>query len=254
MSTGKTVFRSEQQREAPFQMILTPSQRISIQREHAALEKSEYRDGFEYPWNGLDNYLAEGKTLLIAGYGSLMNRTSAARTFAMDSVRQMSPVVVFHARRVYDKIMSPAARKSYPTIYPETHCGVLNAYVTGNPEDCFNAVLLPLKAAELDRFRSRESGYDLLPVVTVEWDAIRKRRHCEPKHAFVLSCRTPVRFGQRQTHPQLQPHPLYHEICLRGARDISDDFLEMFHRTTQIVAPAVKSESDLHSELPKIIA
>lgn len=223
-------------------MILTPSQQESIQTEFAALAESDFRNGFEYPWKELDRYLVEGMTIPVAGYGSLMNRESAARTFVTDAVEQMVPVVVFHARRVYDLMMSPAARMRYPTSFPDTHCGVLNAYVTGKPEDCFNAVLLQLGAADLKGFRAREFGYDLLPVVTMPWSAIQQQLNSPPVVAFVLSCRSPVRVGRQMIDPRLQPHPLYHEICQIGARDISDDFLKMFHQTTQIASPLASAD------------
>lgn len=224
-------------------MILTPSQWESIQSEFTALAASDFRNGFEYPWKELDRYLEGGVSIPVAGYGSLMNRESAARTFVKDAVEQMVPVVVFHARRVYDLIMSPAARMRYPTTFPDTHCGVLNAYVTGKPEDCFNAVLLQLGAEDLKGFRAREYGYDLLPVVTMQWSAVQQQLDSPPQMAFVLSCRSPVRVGRQMIDPQLQPHPLYHEICQTGARDISDEFLKMFHQTTQIASRLMPADS-----------
>ena len=51
--------------------------------------------GFDYPWNGLEEEVAkmpEGKLLLV-GYGSLLNRDSAARTIKDTPAEGHPPVL-----------------------------------------------------------------------------------------------------------------------------------------------------------------
>ncbi|HWL09786.1 MAG TPA: hypothetical protein VNQ76_15370 [Planctomicrobium sp.] len=216
---------------------------LEIQSFSNELRASPLAAGYEYPWLSLDDELTPGRTLPIAGYGSLMNRYSAARTLSQEAVMNCSPIVVFNARRVYDYVMSFRSRKRFGLDMPESHCGVLNSYVTGDLHDYFNAVRIELSREQLSSFRDREFGYDLLPVLTLQWGELTGQRHPTPRISYILSCRNPTREGRQMVNPGVQPHPLYHRLCQAGCREISEDFLKMFHETTWVGSQTIHSPS-----------
>jgi len=205
-----------------------------IQSAIQGLQCSELLQGFPYPWEEVDHRLVEGQRLSLAGYGSLMNRSSAARTFSSEALAGSRPIIVFGARRVYDYVMSESSRQRFGGDVAESRCGVLNAYVTHDIRDSLNAVCYEISLEELQSLRIREFGYDLLPVTTLNWSEVDSDAIPRFQTVYILSCRVPVRDGRQMINPVIEPHPDYHDLCKAGCLEISDAFLKAFLQSTWV--------------------
>lgn len=146
----------------------------------AALATLDERD-FEYPWNGLEEAVTKmpENKLSLVGYGSLLNRDSAAKTIKDTPPEGHPPVLALGARRIFNYVMPEELledyRKRYGGNFLPRERAALNVDYTGSPADALNGRLLTVSTADFEDLRKREPGYDLRPVVYVrwgEWDAV----------------------------------------------------------------------------------
>jgi hypothetical protein len=161
----------------------------------AALKTLDER-GFEYPWNGLEEAVAKmpENKLSPVGYGSLLNRNSAA----------------------VDIKETPRERVA------------LNADYTRSPTDALNGCLLTVAPADIVRPGKREFGYDLRPVVCVrwlEWEATLFT-------GYVLVAAEETRSGRQVIDNDALPHQLFAGLCRAGAHAVSEAFLQLYLETT----------------------
>ena len=191
-----------------------------------------------YPWNAETLLPKSHSEIRIVGYGSLMNRKSALRTFLPETVRSSRPVVVLGARRIYEYVMSPQGRLVYGPSSCQRSFGVLNARPSTHEGDWFNGMEFTLGVEDLQKLVSREYAYDLVPAWSIPWEEDNR----PPAVSYFLSCRQSTFDGRRTIDPQLLPHPTYHAICEEGCREVSAGFLEAF-RTSTWVCNARYSES-----------
>jgi hypothetical protein len=191
-----------------------------------AFDESSY----EYPWTGLEEELkAQGlSTIRLFGYGSLLNRESASRTFA-GSVERFVPAIAFGVVRLFNFEMPDAVRVRYGALDDPLARGLLNAQVTGFMSDIANGVLIEVDVNEIEPLREREVGYDLRPVTCIEWE---RGAHGMPCLAYVLSCPDRLWKGRPLTNPELRPHRQYFQQCLDGAASIAQAFLNFWMDTT----------------------
>src|SRR5262249_38496986 len=151
--------------------------------------------GFEYPWNGLEEAVAKmpENKLLAVGYGSLLNRDSAARTIK-DTPREGHPAVLaLGARRVFNYVIPEALLKSYGGNFPPRERAALNVDYPRSPADALNGRLLTVALADVAALRVREFGYDLRPVVCVCWG----EWEVAPFTAYVLVAAEGTRDGRQ---------------------------------------------------------
>jgi hypothetical protein len=75
----------------------------TFERLQAELDSLDAKS-FIYPWPELEEAVAKnpGHTLLLVGYGSLLNRDSAARTIKVTPISDNPPVLALGARRVFN--------------------------------------------------------------------------------------------------------------------------------------------------------
>lgn len=209
-------------------------ERAGIPREmraglQAALKKLDGA-AFEYPWNGLEEAVAKtpGNGLLLVGYGSLLNRDSAARTIKDTPREGHPPVLALGARRVFNYVIPEALLKSYGVKFPPRERAALNVDYTRSPADALNGRLLLIAPADLAALREREFGYDLRPVVCVRWG----EWEAAPFTAYVLVAAKGTRGGRQVIDNDALPHPLYAGLCRAGAQAVSEAFLQLYLETT----------------------
>lgn len=198
--------------------------------DQAACQPEEYC----YPWPELSNL---SEDIPVVGFGSLINSLSAQRTSTHPSAQKLQPVIAFGVRRIYNYVMSDRAAQVYGPGIPFHRRGVLNVRATDAATDFFNGVRLTLTRSDLEAFRLREYGYDLIPILTVPWH----NPTAPPQQAYCFSCRLPERNGRIMLSEQIQPHPGYHLLCELGCSQISPEFLQFFRYSTWVTDHAPQS-------------
>lgn len=181
---------------------------------------------YNYPWDELPPFGESDQTISLLGYGSLMNRSSAAQVLCSETMSTARSVIAWGARRVYNTIsLNRMAYAEY--CHPaDSDYGVLNAMTADG--HWFNAVEYQIRQEDIEFLRTREKAYDLIPV-------------------WISDCNTPAEtnrwayfFSRRQSYwndtqilyDAVVPLEKYHQICETGCREIAEDFLEMFRQST----------------------
>lgn len=185
------------------------------------------RRSFRYPWSELEDHLAAkgaGQVFLV-GYGSLLNPSSAARTFPGTPASGHPPVVALGARRVFNYRIPDAVIQRYGQLPSGYDQAALNAEPMA--DGVFNGRLIELKIEDLAALRTRETGYDLSPMGCLDWtDPARPRIQ-----AYALCCTHEYWEGQRYVDNALLPYGPYCAVCRAGAALVSEAFLRLFERT-----------------------
>jgi hypothetical protein len=212
----------------------------------AALKTLDGKE-FEYPWNGLEEAVAklQERKLLLVGYGSLLNRDSAARTIKDTPREGHPPVLALGAWRFFNYVMSEALLKSYGGNFSPRERAALNVDYTRSPADALS--LLTVAPADIAALRKREFGYDLRPVACVrlgEWEA-------EPFIAYVLVAAKGTRGDRQVIDNDALPHPLYAGLCRAGAHAVSEAFLQ-FYLATTFIADRKTSLAEWEKERPEV--
>lgn len=186
--------------------------------------------GFAYPWNGLEEAVAEmpERKLLLVGYGSLLNRDSAARTIKDTPPEGHPPVLALGARRVFNYVMPEALLKSYGGNFPPRERAALNVDYTRSSADALNGRLLTVAPVDIAALRKREFGYDLRPVFCVRWG----EWEAKPFTAYVLVAAEGTVGGRQVIDNDALPHRLYAGLCRAGAHAVSEAFLQLYLETT----------------------
>jgi len=184
-----------------------------------------------YPWSSLEDDLASrGRDrLAVVGYGSLVNRDSAIITLDEGTVAASLSVIAFGVQRVFDYEMPPKVDRYGPEVLTEARAA-LNVRGTGRPDHTLNGVLFETRREEIQPFRMREVGYDLIPVACLDWEALDGSFF----NAYVLECPDEPREGKVRTSRKISPHLYYYDVCRNGALDRGEDFLEYWLRTTYL--------------------
>jgi hypothetical protein len=187
---------------------------------------------FIYPWPDLEEAVAKapGHTLLLVGYGSLMNRDSAARTIKGNPIPGNPPVLALGARRVFNYLIPQRRLKSYGKVCDKRERAALNVDYTRSPSHALNGRLLAVKVSDLAALREREFGYDLRPVPCVRWG----NWDAAPFVAYVLVAPAGVPAGKKVIDNNALPNPAYARLCRAGARAVSEDFLRLYLHTTYL--------------------
>ena len=187
---------------------------------------------FIYPWSDLEEAVAKtpGRTLLLVGYGSLMNPDSAARTIKATTIPDNPPVLALGARRVFNYVIPHARLKAYGKVCDKRERAALNVDYSRSPSDALNGRLLAVKASDLVALREREFGYDLRPVPCVRWG----NWDAAPFVAYVLVANAGSRGGGKVIDNNALPNPAYARLCRAGARAVSKNFLRLYLHTTYL--------------------
>jgi predicted ATPase len=183
---------------------------------------------FEYPWSSIESY-TEGKghtSIKLFSYGSLHNVFSSNSSNGSKPTYSYKPAIGFGIRRLLnynipDEILY---RPIYQPLAGPNARGLFNVKFTGSITDTVNGVLLDIDIVDISKFRTKEVGYDLIPIICIDWDDHGK----EPILAYTLTCPERMFKGKSLTNSELSPHPKYYKICREGAAKISEEFLDYF--------------------------
>lgn len=226
---------------------LSTSQLRAVSEEMAQIrEGSVYQ--YPYPWEILERDLQSRDLsgLPLVAYGSLINIKSAKITFSDQSCNKCRPVVSFGVRRLFNYKL-PKDNPRYGKI--EGHFrGALNINATNKIDDVVNGILFEIPLGEIPECRSREIGYDLLPVVTINWNEIEE----PPFLAYILRCPDDPINGKNLISDDIFPNKPYYITCRNGARAVSEEFLRFWLATTYLadgITPVSKWET---AEFPEI--
>ncbi|WP_339717907.1 hypothetical protein [Cyclobacterium amurskyense] len=186
---------------------------------------------FKYPWIGLDEQIKEttANNFTLIGYGSLLNNYSSIKTLSND-ITTLIPVIAFGVKRIYNYKAPNEIVNKYNSLDNPLCIGCLNTIFTNSINDAINGLTFELKAEEVDSLRDREKGYDLIPVVTINW----KQPDDIIKICYVLSAPKEPRLNKIWVDSRILPIKKYEDLCLEGARSVSDEFLHFFHKTTYL--------------------
>jgi hypothetical protein len=188
--------------------------------------------GFEYPWKGLEEGVTAmpNKRLPLVGYGSLLNRESAARTIKETPAEGYPPVVALGALRVFNYVIPESRLKlDGPTHLPRERAA-LNVIYTKSPAHALNGRLLMVAPEDLTALREREFGYDLRPVSCLRW----LDWNGAPFIAYILVAANSEVDGRRVIDDDALPNPSYSRVCRAGAKAVSVDFLQLYLHTTYL--------------------
>jgi len=188
----------------------------------AALPAARDAPWWRYPWDGLEEQLDQD--LRLIGYGSLVHAGSARRTVSSE---HRVPVIVAGAKRLFNYEMDPVPDRYGPLRVPEDRAA-LNVRVTYRPDDLLNGVHTRVAREEIAALRTREAGYDLLPVPWVPWTAPER----PPAVAYILTAPEEVIAGRRRTSAAINPHRQYYALCRAGAASFGAEFLAFWLEST----------------------
>ena len=196
-----------------------------------AMTELAHISAYRYPWTSLETDLQNKKweSLPVLGYGSLVNPDSAMFTLGKETLSTSTPAVAFGVRRVFDYRMTKIVERYGPP-RSERQNAALNIRPTGSFQDVVNGVRMEIAVTEIEAFRQREFGYDLLPVPCLDWEALDQK----PTHVYVLCC--PPEFGDvgKIGASELLPHARYYDVCREGAARFGLDFLRLWLASTYL--------------------
>ena len=160
----------------------------------------------------------------LFGYGSLINRESASATLTDETLETFRPAIAFGVQRRFD--YDPGLERYGTPPTPEERA-MLNLTYTGDMNDIVNGVVVDMNKEDLIALSKREIGYDLIPVIVVNWDDALESQNPTLYTAYTFSAPSHI-------NPDLLPRPDYYERVLNGARTFGDDYLELWYNTTYL--------------------
>lgn len=182
---------------------------------------------YSYPIHNLrDTLEKEGKTSLkLFSYGSLMSCESARMTLSREAVASSRPALGFGIKRSfdYDAPINPNSKWGRPN-NPLSR-GMLNV-VPSNAEDFVNGVIIDIPLDEIEPLLKRETRYDLIPIVTIDWDGFIQGKTPHYEIVYTLS--------SSNVNPNLFPRPGYYELARDAAEEYGPVFGLLWMETTYL--------------------
>lgn len=184
----------------------------------------------------------EGKVLLF-GYGSLMKKCSVGvngkQTIKDESSNTIRPVVALNLKRIYN-YHDQREMDTRKYVGEENERACLN--VTKSPGSITNGVVMEVDLDDLACAIKREHGYDLKPVVVVDWQSLLdnpSELRFEVAYTFCASDekRTSIFNPQQQIHytnNEILPVRRYADYVKAAADDFGALFSLMYDETTYL--------------------
>lgn len=189
----------------------------------------------KYPSSDIQQILKKypnGKVLLF-GYGSLMNPTSAARSVSPEAVKSMKPALAFGLKRIFNYKAGNVSR--WGSDLPENEKAMLNIEPMTTYNHAINGVVMEVSAKDLAQLVEREVGYDLVPVIVANWDHIILKHCCvKMKIAYTFYVPDELRQGIDYTQTEYYPVRGYLHAVQDGAAIFGDKFLNYWNKTTYL--------------------
>lgn len=197
------------------------------------VEKSEELAAYprlEYPnssFDQLSSYFESGKVLIFA-YDTLTNPASAAQSLSVHTMVHMKPGIAFGLYRLLNvdgqvggfkwDLNTPSWIDEYVPrgSHLATGKAVINAIPTSSLDDQINGVLFEVNETELQKLIEREAGYDLIPVIVMDWQD-KSPCYCgTPRVAYTFSASNEPRNGIIYTKENISPSIRYMDRLREG--------------------------------------
>lgn len=200
---------------------LTPAQMGNI-------EKIIYGEinRLEYPWSEIEDHLNNEQEFQLIGFGSLLNPSSARRTIKSTPEEGHPPCIGFGLKRIFNYQMPQSVMTRYGVDSPGNEQAALNSEFTKQARDNINARLIAIHKNDIEDFRQREFGYDLIEVPCLTWPL----SHQTPVDKAWVLCAPDSSVDV--VNNTILPFRPYLEVCLDGAALVSKQFEEYFIDTT----------------------
>lgn len=187
----------------------------------------------QYPNRGYEKIpekYADQKVLLF-GYGSLMNKASAARSVKPEAVNSMAPVVAFGVKRIFNYKASKL--EQWGRNLNPLERAMLNLIPTTTYNSIVNGVVMKIDQEDFTRLVQREVGYDLMPILIADWDSvIAENPKVEINVAYTFIVPDEIRNGIDYTQTKYYPVRGYLHASEAGASAFGKTFLKLFDYTS----------------------
>jgi hypothetical protein len=204
----------------------------------------------KYRWPNWPEFLRrEGSTAFI-GYGTLINKASASRS--MGRAGEGQPVTAFGVRRVFSFVLEDENYVDHGGLYRrsdyENHVATLNIQETGEDADIVNGVLMRVSGNQIDGLAGREAGYDIIPVA---YSLVADPEH--QLNAYIFTARKESSVIGHRVRDDVLPNESSLEICLSGARDYGEGFLDTWIRHCYLADGSRLLNNDYYRDLIETI-
>jgi len=200
----------------------------------AAAELSTY-PSLMYPNQDSEQIIKKypnGKILLF-GYGSLINATSAARSVSPEAIRSMRPVIAFGFKRIFNYKAKNVSR--WGDNLSENERAMLNIEPTTTFNHMINGVVMEISPKDLADLIQRETGYDLVPMLVANWKEVTSESPSPTiEIAYTFYVPDELRNGTDYTQTKYYPVRGYLEAVQEGAAVYGPKFLDYFNATTYL--------------------
>jgi cation transport regulator ChaC len=179
------------------------------------------------------NRFPEGK-VLIFGYGSLINPTSAAKNMKPEAVESMKPVVAFGVKRIFNYRASKTSHWGEDQNVKEK--AMLNLHASFNLSSMANGVMIEVDEADLKSLIQRETGYDLVPVMVADWQDVKENKGADTRFFIAYTFVVPHELRDNKAYTSTGFYPVrgYMHAIQEGAERYGEDFKEFWNATTYL--------------------
>jgi cation transport regulator ChaC len=190
---------------------------------------------FQYPNAGhkeIVNHFPSNKVLLF-GYGSLMNKVSAARSMKAEAVESMEPAIAFGVKRLFNYKVTDPSR--WGTEQNRKERAMLNIAQTLNIGYMANGVILEVDGEDLTKLVSRETGYDLVPILVASWDEVMNQNpEIEIRVAYTFVAVNELRNNTAYTSTEFYPVLGYLHAVQEASQTYGEEFAAFWNATTYL--------------------
>lgn len=210
-------------------------EKVLLQKVGTALPELVTFPFFQYPNDGhqeVVDHFPSGK-VLIFGYGSLMNKVSAARSMKAEAVESMEPAIAFGVKRLFNYKVTDPSRWGIEQHRKER--AMLNIAQTLNIGYMANGVVLEVDAEDLAKLVSRETGYDLVPILVASWnDALNQNPEIEVRVAYTFVAVNELRKNTAYTSTEYYPVLGYLHAVQEASQAYGREFAAFWNATTYL--------------------
>lgn len=190
---------------------------------------------YKYPNTGhedIEKRFPSGK-ILVFGYGSLMNKESAGRTLSPEAVASMQTAVAFGVKRVFN--YKAVKTSHWGENQDKKEKAMLNLVQTLNISSIANGVVIEVDVEDFSKLVSRETGYDLVPILVASWDdMINEKEDLEIRVAYTFVAVNELRDHVDYTSTEFYPVRGYLHAIQDTAKTYDDRFAQLWNLTTYL--------------------
>ena len=178
------------------------------------------------------DHFPSGK-VLVFGYGSLMNKVSAARSMKPEAIESMEPAIAFGVKRLFNYKVTDPSRWGIEQNRKER--AMLNIAQTLNIGNMANGVILEVDAEDLTKLVSRETGYDLVPILVASWDeVINQNPEVKIRVAYTFVAVNELRNNTAYTSTEFYPVLGYLHAVQEASQTYGEEFAAFWNATTYL--------------------